>query len=388
MFAVLALALLAAAAILQFSQPVATAGRQGTLALAVEVLAFALTGALIVTGRPHHPIGWIYVGSAQLMAVGALALTYSVLAQEVALPGGSIAAVAFVISWFGGNLLPITVGLLLFPTGSLPSARWRVVVAITAVGYLGFLGSNALAERTGSDPLHAIAGTGLVAVPVAVLASVWSLVRRWQSARGAEREQLKWAGAAALLLALDLVALIILALIGLIPPSGGVMLVALALGIALLPIAVTIAILRFRLYDIDLLISQTLVYASLTAILGAGYFASVILLQRLLAPITAGSEAAVATSTLVIVGVFNPVRRSTRGFVDRRFYRPRYDAARTLDTFSAQLRDEVDLDSLSRELLATVTATMQPAQAGLWLRPATVATPAGAEQQRRRFSER
>ena len=366
--ALVAVALLAGAIALVLVQPRGGAGNEGILALAVEVLALAVTGALIVTGQPRHPIGWIYIASALLIGLGMFATAYAALAQQLPLPFGPVALAVFTISWFAGSLLPITIGLLLFPDGRLPSRRWRAVVAITAVGYLAIVGNNTLAERPEYETLHNLAGLGLLAIPAAILASVGSLVRRWRHALGVERQQLKWVGAAALFLALDVVAVIVLATVGAIPESGGVSAALLALGIALVPVAVGIAILRHRLYDIDVLISQTLVYGSLSAVLGAGYFGSVILLQAVLAPITSGSEAAVAVSTLGVVAVFSPARRWIQGLVDRRFYRSRYDAQRTLDRFSSQMRDEVDLDALSRELLATVAETMQPAQAGLWLR--------------------
>jgi MFS family permease len=366
--ALVAVALLVGAIALVLVQPQGGAGNEGILTLAVEVLALAVTGALIVTGQPRHPIGWIYIASALLIGLGMFATAYAALAQQLPLPFGPAAVAIFTISWFAGSLLPITIGLLLFPDGRLPSRRWRAVVAITAVGYLAVVGNNTLAGRPEYETLHNLAGLGLLAIPVAILASVGSLVRRWRHALGLERQQLKWVGAAALFLALDVVALIVLAAVGAIPESGGVSAALLALGIALMPVAVGIAILRHRLYDIDVLISQTLVYGSLTAVLGAGYFGSVILLQAVLVPITSGSEAAVAVSTLGVVAVFSPARRWIQGLVDRRFYRSRYDAQRTLDRFSSQMRDEVDLDALSRELLATVAETMQPAQAGLWLR--------------------
>ena len=366
--ALVAVALLAGAIALVLVQPRGGADNEGILTLAVEVLALAVTGALIVTGQPRHPIGWIYIASALLIGLGMFATAYAALAQQLPLPFGPVALAVFTISWFAGSLLPITIGLLLFPDGRLPSRRWRAVVAITAVGYLAIVGNNTLAERPEYETLHNLAGLGLLAIPAAILASVGSLVRRWRHALGVERQQLKWVGAAALFLALDVVAVIVLATVGAIPESGGVSAALLALGIALVPVAVGIAILRHRLYDIDVLISQTLVYGSLSAVLGAGYFGSVILLQAVLAPITSGSEAAVAVSTLGVVAVFSPARRWIQGLVDRRFYRSRYDAQRTLDRFSSQMRDEVDLDALSRELLATVAETMQPAQAGLWLR--------------------
>ena len=183
-----------------------------------------------------------------------------------------------------------------------------------------------------------------------------------------ERQQLKWVGAAALLLGLDLIAVMLLATFGAIPESGGVTFVLLALGIALLPVAVGIAILRYRLYDIDVLIRRTLVYAAVSAVLLAAYVGGVALFESLLAPFTAGNGIAVAISTLAVVALFQPVRRRIQSAVDQRFFRAKYDAERTLDAFAARLRDEVDLEAVRADLLDAVYETIQPAHASVWLR--------------------
>ena len=332
------------------------------------ILAFAVVGALIVTRHPRHPIGWIYAASGLLIGLAGFSLAYSRMAQQLFLPFAQLADAVFGVTFFAGFLLPITLGLLLFPDGHLLSRGWRAAVLITVIGYVGIVGNNALAERPEYEALHSAAGLGAFAIPAAILASVASLIRRWRRAVGVERQQLKWVGAAALLLGLDLIAVMLLATFGAIPESGGVTFVLLALGIALLPVAVGIAILRYRLYDIDVLIRRTLVYAALSAVLLAAYVSGVALFESLLAPLTAGNGIAVAISTLAVVALFQPVRRRIQGFVERRFYRRRYDTERTLDQFAARLRDEVELDALRGDLLTVVGDTMQPVHASLWLR--------------------
>jgi MFS family permease len=367
-FAALAIVLLIGAVALLFSQAVTIGDGQGIFVPALEVLAFALTGALIITGRPRHPIGWIYVASALLTAIGMFAIVYSTVADQRGLQYRTAALAVFAISWFAGNLLPITIGLLLFPNGRLPSARWRAVVAITAVGYLAIVGNNALAGRPEYETLRAISGLGMLAIPIAILASVGSLVWRWQHTIGVERQQLKWVGAAALFLGLDVVVVLLFASIGVFPESGSVTVAVLTLGIALVPVAVAVAILRYRLYDIDVLINRTLVYGATSAGIVAAFFGGIVVLQALLRPLTSGSEIAVAGSTLVSFALFQPLRRRVQGAVDHRFYRSRYDAERTLDLFSVRLRDEVDLESVRGELLDAVGRTVQPAHASVWLR--------------------
>ncbi len=340
------------------------------LSLGLGVLAFAIVGALIVTRHPRHPIGWIYTASGLLIGLAGFSLAYSRLAQQLFLPFAQVADAVFGVTFFAGFLLPITLGLLLFPDGHLVSRGWRPAVLITVIGYVGDVGHNALAERPEYETLHSAAGFGAVALPAAILASVASLIVRWRRAVGVERQQLKWVGAAALLLGLDLVAVILLASFGAIPESGGVTFVLLASGIALVPVAVGIAILRYRLYDIDLIIRGTLVYAALSAVLLAAYVGGVAVFESLLAPFTAGNGIAVAISTLAVVALFQPVRRRIQSAVDHRFYRAKYDAERTLDAFAGRLRDEVDLDAVRTDLLDAVRATVQPAHASVWLRDA------------------
>ena len=320
---------------------VQTAGIGGVLSVGLGVLAFAIVGALIVTRRPRHPIGWIYTASGLLIGLALFSVEYSRLARQLLLPFAPVGDAVFGVTFFAGFLLPITFGLLLFPDGHLPSRAWRTVVLLTVIGYLGIVGVNALAERPEYEALHTAAGFGALAVPVAILASVASLILRWRRAVGVERQQLKWVGAAALLLGLDLVAVLLLSSFGAIPTSGGITFALLATGISLVPLAAGVAILRYRLYDIDVLINRTLVYGALSAALAATYFVAVLTFETVLRPVTAGSELSVALSTLAVVALFTPLRARLQQFVDRRFYRSRYDAERTVDAFSVRIRDEV-----------------------------------------------
>ena len=371
--ALLAAALLIGLLDLEFVQRPAgdqngTVGVGALLSVGLGVLAFAIVGALIVTRRPRHPIGWIYTASGLLIGLALFSVEYSRLARQLFLPFAPVGDAIFGVAFFAGFLLPITFGLLLFPDGHLPSRGWRAAVLITVIGYLGIVGVNALAERPEYEALHTAAGFGALAVPAAILASVASLILRWRRAVGVERQQLKWVGAAALLLGLDLVAALLLISFGAIPTSGGITFVLLATGIALVPVAACVAILRYRLYDIDVLIRRTLVYGATTLTLAVLFFGGVLLIQALLRPFTQGNELAVAASTLVSLALFQPLRRRVQATVDRRFYRSRYDATRILDEFGIRLRDEVDLDAVRASLLGAVEQTLQPAHASVRLR--------------------
>jgi hypothetical protein len=223
---------------------------------------------------------------------------------------------------------------------------------------------NPLAVPALARVLVVPAVAGVVVVPVSLLVGAGSLVVRFRRARGVERQQLRWLALAAALAA----GLLLVALAGFLLANDNVAFASLSLGVALLPLATGAAILRYRLYDLDRIISRTLAYALLTVLLGGGYAAVVLGLGQLL-----GRD-----SSLVVAGAtaaFQPARRRVQELVDRRFNRSRYDAARTITAFAARLRQQVDLDTLTAELLAVVDQTMQPASASLWLRPSVSATP-------------
>jgi hypothetical protein len=259
--------------------------------------------------------------------------------------------------------------LLVFPDGRLPSPRWRWAAWLAGAGVavmtLGMAASTlgdpvriALSEEEPGGLPGLVLDVSVIAAAASFLAALVSLAQRWRRARGNEREQLKWVAFAA---GLALVANIVLQIFQL--PGLGLV------GVVLVPVGAAVAILRYRLYDIDRIISRTLGYGLLTALLGLVYVAGVFVSGRLLNPGGKPSGLAVAASTLAVAALFQPARRRVQAAVDRRFNRARYDAARTVAAFSARLRDQIDLDTLSTELLAVVDQTMEPTQVSFWLRP-------------------
>ena len=276
----------------------------------------------------------------------------------------------------GAGLLA-TLTLLLFPTGHPPSSRWRWVVWVVGLAITLMVVPMAVAtwpsraslpdEGEAVSAAFLLQGIGLLLVGVAMVASLVSLVVRFRRAGGTERQQIKWLAYAG--------TLTVLVFSGEVLAGGPQRLAGLGVVVGLLllivivpsiPIAVGIAILRYRLYDIDLVINRTLVYGALTVLLGAVYVAGVVGLPRLL-PLAEDNDLVVAGSTLAVAALFSPLRRRVQAFVDRRFYRLRYDAQRTLEAFSARLREEVDLDTLSAELVGVVRHTLQPASVRVWL---------------------
>ena len=337
---------------------------------------FATLGALIVSRRPGNVIGWIFLipgvgGGVQLLS-GQYATTAL---HSEGLSGGALAGWLSTIVQTS-VVTSILFLILLFPTGRLLSPRWRPVAWIAGAAVMVWIVSLALIPGpienfpSARNPfgveaaamilnlLEAIGGwTGLACF----VAAIFSLILRFYRSRGDERLQLKWFAYAATL------GFLAIALGGESQISGALIW---TLALLSLPVSAGIAILRYRLYDIDILINRTLVYGALTAMLAGIYLGGVISLQYVFRAFT-GQEStlAVVASTLVIAALFNPLRRRIQSFIDRRFYRRKYDAAKTLEAFSARLRDETDLDALSGELVGAVRETMQPEHVSLWLRP-------------------
>jgi len=354
------------------------------------VLGFATVGLVVARRRPGNPIGWLY-GAAGLAWAYTLPVEPwldQLIREHRPLPlVAQVVAAAGTLGWAPAIALGVTLPALLLPDGRLRSRRWRVVVVAAVTGALALLVGGSLAPGVLGDPTSAslfeLAGSvGPIAGVVesigvglhfaCLIAAALSVVLRFRGSRGVERQQLRWvtAGAAGAVIGLLLAA-----------PGGRSDAVARALivfgylGILCPPVAVAVAVLRYRLWDLDQLVSRTVTYALVTGLLAVPY----LLILPAAARLAAGSgNLAVAAATLVAAAAFAPVRRLVQDRVDRRFNRRRYDAARTVEAFAARLRDHVDLDTLSAELLAVVDHTMQPTNASLWLRPP--ASPLDAER--------
>jgi hypothetical protein len=338
---------------------------------AAVAVAFAVLGAVVAAHRSANPIGWLFLAIGLSGALGVVSneyVNYALVVDPGALPGGPIAAWLSAWTWWPAyGLVPLV--LLVFPDGRLPSPRWRWAAWLAgggvAVMTLGIAASTlgdpvrfALSEEEPGGLPGLVLAVSVSAAIVSFLAALVSLALRWRRAWGNEREQLKWVAFAA---GLALVANIVLQIVQL--PGLGLV------GVVLVPVGAAVAILRHRLYDINRIISRTLAYGLLTALLGLVYIAGVFALGRLLSPGGEPSAFAVAASTLAVAALFQPARRRLQAAVDRRFNRARYDAVRTVEAFRARLRDEIDLDTLTAELLAVADQTMQPIQVSLWLRP-------------------
>ncbi len=347
----------------------------------VFLVVFSVLGFLVTSRHPRNAIGWIFCGCAVLSGLATLSDAYANywLDGKGATWLGEAAASFETASWIPGVIIPATFLLLLFPTGRPLSPRWRWVVWCAGLGIAGFLAAELmkpgpLEDFPGVDNPFGVDGpvvelaAGLFALMVifAVAASPVSLVLRLRRSSGLQRQQIKWlvwAGAVAG------VTVLIGSTAGYDYAGETVSNVAILTSVMMLPLATGIAILRYRLFDIDVVINRTLVYTALTVTLAAAYLASVLLLQLVLGALTSDSGIAVAGSTLAVAALFRPARERIQAVVDRRFYRRRYDAQQTLEAFSARLRDQVDLGTLNGELSAVVSETLQPAHVSLWLRP-------------------
>ncbi|MEJ7814681.1 MAG: hypothetical protein WKF53_05835 [Rubrobacter sp.] len=377
------------------------AGTISETVIFVLFLAFPIVGALVASRRPQNPIGWICLASGLLWMLLAVTDSYSI--YGVARPGSVPFPVA--VGTIGNQWLWVpTVGLLgiylilLFPDGRLPSKRWRPLAWLSGV----MIVLLSITEGLAPGPLENQGGVrnpfGLEALPwledvsyiilpllpLCILASAVSMVLRFRRSRGEVRQQIKWvafvASFSGLLYLIAMISQLVFVLN--VSESGGsiprfpwwaeVLFSVAVLGFAGVPVAIGFAVLKYRLYDIDVVINRTLVYGSLTAMLVALYFGSVAATQTILRALTGQTEQpqlAVVISTLVIAALFNPLRRRIQSFIDRRFYRRKYDARKTLEAFSARLREETDLETLNSDLADVIRETMQPAHVSLWLRP-------------------
>jgi hypothetical protein len=357
------------------ADPEASAG--GVLLVTIQALmasGFAILGAVVVSRQPRNAVGW-------LMVVIGFFFTYIAFSNELYMQvvlntDVTSGPIAYLV--WGGNwawlfaMVPAATFLpLLFPTGRPLTARWRAVVWLTAgavaVSFVGSAfkpgpldGTKALTNPLGIDSpaIGILEGVGGFLLIPAVLASIASLILRFRRSSGVEREQIKWVASAALLLPTAATGL------GLGGEYGWPLFLIAMLVVA---IALTVAMLRYRLYDIDVVINRALVYGALTATLAGTYLASVLLLQLALEPFTQGSGLAVAASTLAAAALVRPARARIQAIVDRRFFRQKFDASQTLQLFGSKVRDEVELDVLATELRRVVAETMQPAHVSLWV---------------------
>jgi hypothetical protein len=343
---------------------------------------FAAVGSLLVAKRPDNPIGWIMSANALIVGIFPACESYAAYVMSTSGQPDALAVVGvWANSWYWYLLLALTFIYLplLFPDGRLLSRRWLPVAVVPAIGVAGIAILGALTETLRGqtfdyridnpigieglgyvEDLQAFAVLGGGALVVGTVGAVSSVVVRFRRSRGTERQQLKWfLYAAAPIVAFPAIESLPVIVSGLL--TGWVL-----VG---LPAAIGIAVLRYRLYEIDLVINRTLVYGPLTAMLVLVYFGGVVGLQAALRTLT-GQESTlpVVASTLAIAVLFSPLLRRVQGFVDQRFYRRKYDAAKTLEAFNSRLREETDLDALGEDLVGVVRETMQPAHASLWLR--------------------
>ena len=338
------------------------------------IVAFATVGALLAWKRPGNPIGWLLSATGLAYAVGAFGLLLAYFPRTLTVTSW----LSWI--WFLGLGLCVFV-VLLFPAGNLPSRRWRPVAWAAGTGLAGWVLGNAFAPTiitaSPSTPnpvgltgpagniFKIMAAGGALLIAATGLAAVLSLAFRYRRARTAERAQLKWlVYAAALIVVAALAGALAERIVGPGNTANNLQNAVLSGAVALVPVAIGIAVLRYRLYDIDRVISRTLAYAIVTGLL-AGIYAGLVLLAtqvlRFSAPV------AVAAATLAAAALFSPMRRRVQRTVDRRFNRARYDAETTVAEFAARLKDAVDLDAVQAALASAVQHTLEPAHVSVWI---------------------
>jgi len=361
--------------------------------------AFVLTGALVAIKRPGNLIGWVLLASGFLQFLSGAFRVYAELAllakPDLGLPAGVALAVIDAASWTA-LMAGVFLLLVLFPTGRPASRRWRNLAVVITVGFgvVWFILSTAPGQLDPpfdayTNPLAVTSSKAYIDVGIALIVpclvsvgiAAIGLLLRFRRSRGAERQQFKWFAASAGLLLLTL------------PISAAfdwsnVAGAAFSIALFLLPVSIGVAVLRYRLYEIDRIVNRGLVYLAVSALLAGLYFGIVLGLQQIFSGLTRGNDLAIAGSTLAVAALFRPARRRIQAFVDRRFYRRRYDAERTLMAFGSRLRDEVDLAELGTDLGRVVRETMQPAHVSLWIRrdsgvvapPVTISGRSGARK--------
>jgi hypothetical protein len=354
------------------------------LETSMVALGYSTVGAIVASRLPESPIGWLFCAIGLIFGLSHFSAEYAaydLLAPSRSLPAGE--AFAWLTSWVWVFGLALIVYLdLLFPNGRLPSVRWRWFAWFTAIVLLpaailtalspGLILSSTLQNPLGIEGLPNASKEIEAFMYALVVVGASSMLARLRHAGRIERQQIKWfAYATAVAIGGVILKNTVYTAVGL-TWVWWVGLVLTTVGVVSSPVAMGIAIFRYRLYQIDIIINRTLVYGSLTAVLASVYLGGVVLLQYAFRALSGeGSQLAVVASTLIIAALFIPLRRRIQSFIDRRFYRRKYDARKTLEAFSAKLRDETDLEALSDDLVGVVRETMQPAHVSLWLRPDT-----------------
>jgi hypothetical protein len=363
----------------------------------VFTITYGVVGALVASRHPRNPLGWIFCAIGFLSALnmfGAGYVKYDLLAvQSGSLPGADFARWLDTWVWLLNVLLPVTFLLLLFPNGRLPSPRWRPIAWAAGLGTIavifgmafhpGSLGAMGISESNpfgipgGAEVTNALMAVSVPLLLVGVLGSIASVVVRFRHAVGIERAQLKWLAFAGLIVVPGNILGWIPVMVW--PDNPATMEVSIVIQSATIVnivIATGIAMLRYRLWDIDIIINRTLVYGLLTATLLVVYLVLVWASQTLLSSLLGRDNNVVLVgSTLVVAALFLPLRHRIQQLIDRRFYRRKYDAQKTLDAFSSTLQEEVDLEQLCERLLTVVQETMQPAFLCLWVRPSKQRAP-------------
>jgi hypothetical protein len=350
------------------------------LAALIPAVGAGGVGAVLASRLPRNPLGWIFIAAALAASYDGFATEYGIRGLRVD-PGSlpAVEVVVWLVSWFWiptfGTMLVFV--FLLFPEGRLASPTWRplawlggVTIALLVLGRA--LSPGPLREFPEQDNPIGIGGAGglldtleaplLAALLLAVLASWASLFVRLRSARGEARQQLKWFAFAAVVLA------VLVTTVGPLWSSWAPARFLIFAALFGMVVAVAVAVLKYRLYDLDLVIRRTVIYGALTALLAGAYLGLVLVFQAALSPLAQESDLAIAASTLAVAALFRPARSRIQALVDRRFYRRRYDAGRTAEAFGHRLRDEVELDALSLALRGVAAETMEPAHVSLWLR--------------------
>jgi hypothetical protein len=357
--------------------------------LVAAAVLYSVLGMLIIVRHPRHTVGWLFLIVGFFSALGKVAASLLIGKVEPVLNSALVRALielAIGLAWIPAFLIPISLVLLYFPDGRLPSRRWWPIVVAMLMGMCGYASATfhpwpwaAQGILDTNNPLGIPGSEGLIEltltlsnafIAIGLIGSLVALVVRFFKSTGVERTQMKW------LVYTAVVGISLLLLLNK-NPIGDIVFLSLP---TLFAVAIGIAILRYRLFDIDLIIRRTLIYSVLTGLLALTYFGSVLVLEGLLRGVVSGdSQIAIVLSTLVIATLFVPLRGRVQAFIDRRFYRRKYDAARTLAFFGARIRDETDLEQLSDQLVRVVEDTMQPALVSLWLKQPSVRLYAPAE---------